>query len=117
MVKVLALLKRKQGMTLEEFNDYWEHVHAELVVATTEFVGGCRRYLLSQVIPGGLDSSLPVADYDGCAELWFDDVETVNEAYLHERTKEVLFPDLPKFADVLHLMVVREVPIIGSVEA
>ena len=49
MYKVIALLRRKPGVTQEEFADYWKHVHAPLVRTT---LPGLRKYVLNVAEPG-----------------------------------------------------------------
>lgn len=43
---MIALLRRKPGVTPEEFADYWKHVHAPLVRST---LPGLRKYVLNFV--------------------------------------------------------------------
>jgi uncharacterized protein (TIGR02118 family) len=70
MVKVIALLKKKDGLTQEEFSRYWREKHGVLVAKT---VPGLKRYVQNHVmkLPGGREPSI-----DGLAELWYDDMES-----------------------------------------
>lgn len=69
MIKVCELVRRRPGMTVEEFQAYWRDVHGPIVSA----LPGLRRYVQSHPLPGGYrKGELP---YDGLAELWFDDKE------------------------------------------
>jgi uncharacterized protein (TIGR02118 family) len=69
MVKLVYCLSKRTGLTTEEFFQYWEKVHGPLGVRIPRL----RRLVQSRrvVVPG--DKHQP--DYDGMAELWFDDVD------------------------------------------
>lgn len=72
--KILLLMKRKPGITMEEFKDYYENHHVPLAMkspsAATRYV---RRYLEPQPhADSGTNEELP---YDVVSELWFDDEE------------------------------------------
>jgi uncharacterized protein (TIGR02118 family) len=73
--KILLPMKRRPGMTTEEFRDYYENRHAPLAAkysaALTRYV---RRYLEPHPHPEtGEAGELP---YDVITELWFEDEET-----------------------------------------
>jgi uncharacterized protein (TIGR02118 family) len=72
VVKVLALLKRKPGLSRNEFLQYWEQEHARYVRA----LPGVRRYRQNHAIEHRMDWP-----YDGAAEVWFDDVRDVARAF------------------------------------
>ncbi len=101
MVKLMACLKRKQGMSAEEFHRYWRDVHGPLVKSVPEFMRYVRKYVqshtISDSVPGVATAPSP---YDGVAELWFDSLEDVAKAYSEPRFNEVLMPDGLKFFDV-----------------
>ena len=71
MIKAIYLIKRKPGMDLAAFQKYWLTVHAEIV----KKVPDVRRYVQSHTILSGYRKGEPA--YDGVAELWFDDLETM----------------------------------------
>lgn len=71
MVKAIYFLKRKPGMGLDEFGEYWRTRHAEAV----RKVPGLRRYVQCHTIRSGYRAREPV--YDGVAELWYDDVDAM----------------------------------------
>jgi uncharacterized protein (TIGR02118 family) len=73
MIKVVALLRRRQGLSHAEFAAHWRDVHPHYVRA----LPGVRRYVQSPAVdlPG---KQWP---YDGLAELWFDDVAAVRTAF------------------------------------
>lgn len=72
MFKIVALLKRRPGMSMEEFKDYYENIHRP--IGTKPLKGKAishhRRYLTP--IPGP-DGQAPESDYDVIMEVWYED--------------------------------------------
>lgn len=68
-------MKRRPGMTLEEFRDYYETRHAPLALQEgSNMARYIRRYIEPQPNPDtGKDGELP---YDVITELWFTDENT-----------------------------------------
>lgn len=76
MVKLIALLKRKPGISMEEFERRWVEEHAKL---STQ-IPGIRGYRINIALPQQPEGTgEPI--YDGTAELWFDSVEAMEEAF------------------------------------
>ena len=71
MVKVLTFLKRKPGMSVEDFQRYWLTRHPEVVVR----LPGVRRYIQSHTLPSAYGKGEPV--YDGIAEVWADGTDAL----------------------------------------
>ncbi len=70
--KILLFLKRKPNLSMEDFRDYYENVHARL---GEKYAGGLTRYFRRYLQPmpnpeTGEDGELP---YDVITELWFED--------------------------------------------
>jgi uncharacterized protein (TIGR02118 family) len=72
VVKVVALIKRKDGTTREEFLEHWSTRHAEIVGE----LPGLRRYVQNHAL-----EHRNVWPFDGAAELWFDSVGDVARAF------------------------------------
>ncbi len=47
MVKLMACLRRKPGMSKEAFHQYWKDTHGPLVISVTELSRYVRRYVQS----------------------------------------------------------------------
>jgi uncharacterized protein (TIGR02118 family) len=74
MIKLVYCINRKPGMTGEEFFRYWKDVHAPIGAR----IPGLRRFVQSHGI--NLPGDARAADFDGMAELWFDDVAALLSA-------------------------------------
>ncbi|MFC1822288.1 EthD domain-containing protein [Thermodesulfobacteriota bacterium] len=74
MVKLLAFLYRKEGITFEEFSRYWNENHGPLV---KRLLPGVRRYVQNHAYQGAGKAEPP---FDGVAELWFDDFQNWEKA-------------------------------------
>jgi uncharacterized protein (TIGR02118 family) len=71
MIKLVYCITKKAGLTDEEFFRYWENVHGPIGAR----IPGLRRLVQSHRLSVPGDKYQP--DYDGMAELWFDDVEAL----------------------------------------
>ncbi|NQT48625.1 MAG: EthD domain-containing protein [Chloroflexi bacterium] len=69
MVKAIALIKRKPGLSREEFRRHYEEVHAPLILKTAPNIV---KYVRNHVIvPGGAEEP----PFDCVTELWFESME------------------------------------------
>jgi uncharacterized protein (TIGR02118 family) len=73
MVKAIYLIKRKSGMELEAFRNYWLTTHGELALK----VPGLRKYVQSHTLLSGYKKGEPV--FDGIAEVWYDDTNAMRQ--------------------------------------
>ncbi len=74
MIKIVALLKRRPDVTLEEFCTYYEQHHAPLFARTipSEVAAAIKHYVQNHALRlGGSDTDPP---YDCVTEIGFDDV-------------------------------------------
>ncbi|MEU1548303.1 EthD domain-containing protein [Nocardia sp. NPDC005745] len=96
MMKMLNFLTRRDGISREEFEDYWLNTHGPLVRKHAEALN-LRRYIQvharnAEVVAGmndprgGVGNELPV-DYDGVVELWWDSAESFLESWQTEEGK------------------------------
>jgi uncharacterized protein (TIGR02118 family) len=78
MIKSLSLLTRKSSLSREEFRRIWEGEHAPLVLAVPQV----RRYVLSFVLeePTRPDVPIQTMSVDAIAELWYDDMASLQAA-------------------------------------
>ena len=108
MIRLVYLLRRREGMTLAEFQRYWREVHGPLVasLATTLDI---RRYVQVHALEDPLNDALREARggmepiYDGVAELWWDSEEAMQAAMASEAGQAgaaELLEDEAKFIDL-----------------
>ena len=74
MIKLIAFLKRKPGMTMDEFRDRWVVEHTKL----SSKLPGCKGYRINLAIAAQPDGA---PDYDGTAELWWDSLEEMEASF------------------------------------
>ena len=74
MIKLVYCITKKPGMTDGEFSRYWKDVHGPIGAR----IPGLRRLIQSHRITVKGDKYQP--DYDGVAELWFDDAQSMLSA-------------------------------------
>ena len=89
MFKTIALLKRRQGLTMQEFIDYYETRHRligekYLRGAVTRYV---RRFL--HPMPNPVTGKEVEADYDVVMEMWFPDRDTFKKTMAKLATPEI----------------------------
>jgi uncharacterized protein (TIGR02118 family) len=106
MVKIVTLIKRKAGMSKEDFSEYWANVHAPLAMSE-KGPPGFRRYaqvdrLRTPVVGEAGFEHLQDAEFDGIAEMWFDDWDSLNDCltfFFGDEGKAVR-EDMDKFVDL-----------------
>jgi len=71
MIKLVYCINKKSSLTDEEFFDYWENVRGPIGARIPRL----RKLVQSRrlTVPGDRHRH----DYDGMAELWFDDMEAL----------------------------------------
>lgn len=80
MVKLIALLKRKPGMTPEEFAARWLTEHTKL----SRQIPGVREYRINIATlrqPAGTTEPI----FDGTAEMWWDSIDEMEAAFASEK--------------------------------
>ncbi|MEM7721161.1 MAG: EthD family reductase [Pseudomonadota bacterium] len=109
MIKLVALVTRKSGMSKEAFRAYWLGTHAPLAAA----IPGMRGYRIN--IAGDPGDMAP-AGYDGSAEIWFDD-RAAMEAGLGSAEGLIAGDDTAHFTDDIVFLVTEEHVILPKVAA
>lgn len=75
--KILLFMKRKPGMSVEDFRDYYENQHVPLCLKHAK---GMTRYLRRYIEPKPHPETGPGDDFafDVITELWFEDKKIFN---------------------------------------
>ncbi len=97
MIKMIITIKRREGMSHEEFVRYQREVHRPLLMAIPEASRYIRRFVLSFPIPAPNYSG---PDYDSVVEAWFDSMEDMNALYFSENFLKKVSPDHVNFMDL-----------------
>ena len=92
MVKLVVWFKRRAGMEVEPFQEYWRTRHAEMACG----LPGIRRYVQSHTLLAGYRKGEPVCD--GVAEIWFDDTDAIRSLRGTDALR-VVQEDVAKFID------------------
>ncbi len=109
MIKLVALVRKKRGMTAGAFRAYWLETHAPLAAA----IPGMRGYRIN--IAGDPGDMAP-AGYDGSAEIWFDDRASM-EAGLGSPEGDIAGDDTVHFTESIEFLVTEEHVILPKVAA
>ncbi len=108
MIKLVFVLRRKEGMSAEEFRRYWLEQHGPLARGLLESLGA-HRYVQTHTLDTDLNAALAASrgagdPYDGLAEIWWDgDVEDLAARWATEegqRASQTLVEDEAKFIDM-----------------
>jgi len=81
MIKLVYCITKRPDMSHDEFFNYWRNVHGPIGAQ----IPGLLRLVQSHSIRDSGDTREP--DYDGVAELWFEDVAALLEARKSEEWK------------------------------
>ena len=83
MINAITIIKKKQGLTYEKFQNYWKNEHAE-IVTRSPLVG---TYVQSHPI---YKDKLTFEDtIDGIAEIWFDDTNAMRSLAATKEYKDI----------------------------
>ncbi len=88
MIKLIGLIRRKSGISREEFLRHWKDEHGPLVMSIPELARHVRKYVqVHRTSIPELDAqaryqqaALPL-EYDGAVEMWFDNVAEMQKAF------------------------------------
>lgn len=111
MLKLVMCVKRLPNISRKDFVTYWKNKHAPLVDRYKDILG-IRHYVQTVMLdnPAAQHAlqqgrgTLPV-NFDGCAELWWDDMESHLNARASEEGKQALaalIADESQFVDLQH---------------
>lgn len=123
MIKMMAAVCRRPGMTHAEYLAYIQHVHGAI---SNENPVALRRYVQNHVFDAAFGSaseavhSMPVAR-DSVTELYWDSADDMAATFAHEHVRTKVGPDAVNFADAslsLSLVAVEaEQPVMRSERA
>ena len=95
MIKIITVVKKKPGISREDFYKYWKEVHGPFVARHIPYL---KKYTQNHFI------EVPGFEYegDGIIETWYDDVESFLKSMEFNTTPEArkLGEDWAKIADM-----------------
>ena len=94
MIKTIALIKRKEGITREEFVKHYKEVHAPLAL---KYLPQIKRYIRNYIIDTGMEGP----NFDCISEFWFDSIEDAMGImeFMQSEAGQVIRDDEAKFID------------------
>jgi uncharacterized protein (TIGR02118 family) len=104
MVRAHIWVRRKEGMSPEEFREYWLTNHAPIARDGYEHLKGYTVHLVTRV-PEGQE-----APYDGMAELKWEDRDDMKADFASEASKRST-EDLSNFTNAWGLLFVEEIKV------
>lgn len=105
MIKYVSLLRRAEHLTLTEFHRWWIEEHTHLA----KKIPGLRRYVVS-LTQSGLSGE---PEWDGMAELWFDDEAAFRAGYFDSPQGQAAFADAQAHISRSQRFITREHLIVG----
>jgi len=99
MLKLTILLKRNPELSHEDFLWSYRNDHAKLFSSLAVVQQEVRRYDQFHTLPVTMPG-LPAPDYDGTAELWFDDIQSMFRVFTAEPYLNLVRPAEKKFLEL-----------------
>ena len=99
MLKRIGIIRRAEGMTAEALREHWLNVHGPIALR----IPGLRGYRLNFVERWVGDNT---QDWDGFAELWFDDEESMRAGF--EAMRDEIEADRARFIGTMTVGTVEE---------
>ncbi len=99
MIKLIVCAVRRHDFTFEQFDAYWRDQHGPLVRSVTEFTRHVRSYVQCHLSTADVPL-MQGKDFDGIAELLFDSVDDMHQAFVEPRYLEIIRPDELKFLNM-----------------
>lgn len=97
MVKMFAFIRRRDGLSVEDFRDHWRNVHGPLIRDTPELARHVVRY---EQHPRHRDDALSGTEgVDGVAVQWFDSIDDFVGFITEPGYQELIAPDERRFLD------------------
>lgn len=101
MIRRIAFIQRKQGMTVEEFWGHYRGPHATII----QKMPGLRKMVLSRI------EGTHAEEWDAVGELWFDDMTALEQAFASAEIASLLHVDRPLFLGRSTVLMIEEVAI------
>lgn len=98
LLKVSCFLVRRPDLTHAQFFRYWTETHVPLLSkpmpGAPDIARSIHLHVAAAAVPG-----LPLAPYDGVAEIWFDSLDDAKALFANEHYRTVAGKDEENFLD------------------
>lgn len=102
-VKLIALLRKKESLTREEFQNHYESSHAPLAIQLAPFMAKYTRdYVIEDPRAATTLEASSTSAHDVVTQMWFDteaDFEKFNAAMAKPESRRLLVADEERFLD------------------
>ncbi len=97
MLKIVALVEKREGMGWRDFIEYWDEEHVTVI----SDVPNLKRYTIAPAVKP------EDAPYDGVAELYFESTDDIQEGFTEELDRKIR-EDEERFLDSVDTFVAAE---------
>lgn len=102
MIKQVFIVKRKSGMSFDDFKNYYLEKHAPLVKNSFPEI---RKYVINFALQRGKETS-----FDAITEIYWDDYDTIVKIAKSDIYKNIISPDEKKFIEKMEVILTQEYP-------
>ena len=98
MIKLIVAIRKREDMSVEDFQNHWRTNHASLVKSNPATSRYIRKYVQCHTLPEQYADG--EAAFDGTAEIWFDSIEDKDAFFSDPDYLREVQPDEARFADM-----------------
>jgi hypothetical protein len=103
VIKLVCMVKRLTGMSIDDFHRHWRTVHSPLNCDTPSIARYFVRYERNHRTPADYDRP-GAAGFDGAAVEWYPSIQAFYDMIGEPAYREVIYPDEERFLDREHLL-------------
>ena len=115
VIKLVCMVKRRPGMSIDDFHRHWRTVHSPLNCDTPSIARYFVRYERNHRTFADYDRP-GASEFDGTAVEWYPSLQAFHDMIREPAYREVIYPDEERFLDrdhLLWLLTEKEETIIG----
>lgn len=113
LLKRMSLLRRREDVPADEFKNEWRQEHARLVQRVAGVRGYRQNLIVGREAPKGHPVEREGLPIDGIVELWFDDTESLHQAFASAKGQTLMTHAREFIAEITTFLVERHV-IVGA---
>jgi uncharacterized protein (TIGR02118 family) len=100
MIKLVCFLRRKPGLSRDDFHAHWLERHGPLIASTPELARHLVRYEQNHRLASDYERDAPdEPGFDGCTVQWMESMESFYAFVREPRYAERIAPDEARFLD------------------